>query len=203
MQSTRPMGLCRARAEELMRPKAHGTCDAGVGSSLRWGADPALADRICCFNRHYAEASGSWLRTKFLREVRVCARGASRSGAIMAPNCFCPRCCLLARIQVDKAGETVFYDSVTRLPLFTAPRGRRCEVLFCAMPGRHDFASSGCCQPRALRVGRAPSVFSITHGCLLMLRTRSFAAFEAESRDHGWPSFRDPEVQWRACACLH
>jgi peptide methionine sulfoxide reductase MsrB len=27
-------------------------------------------------------------------------------------------------------------------------------------------------------------------------RGRSFAEWEAESRDHGWPSFRDAEVIW-------
>ena len=43
--------------------------------------------------------------------------------------------------------ETTYYDSVTGLPLFIAPRGR------------------------------------------------TFAAFEAESRSHGWPSFRDAEVR--------
>ncbi len=50
--------------------------------------------------------------------------------------------------EVDKSGETVFYDSVTGRPLFVAPRGR------------------------------------------------TFAEWEAESRSHGWPSFRDEEVIW-------
>ena len=49
---------------------------------------------------------------------------------------------------MDRNGETTYYDSVTGLPLFVAPRGR------------------------------------------------TFAAFEAESRSHGWPSFRDAEVIW-------
>ena len=44
--------------------------------------------------------------------------------------------------------EVTFYDSVTGLPLFVAPRGR------------------------------------------------SWDAFVAESRAHGWPSFRDSEVVW-------
>ena len=49
---------------------------------------------------------------------------------------------------MDRNGETTYYDAVSGLPLFVAPRGR------------------------------------------------SFAAFEAESRSHGWPSFRDSEVIW-------
>jgi hypothetical protein len=44
-------------------------------------------------NRHYAEHSGYWLKTKFLE-------------------------------QVEKSGETTFYDTVTGKPLFVAPRGR-------------------------------------------------------------------------------
>ena len=55
--------------------------------------------------------------------------------------------------EVDRTVETTYYDSVTGLPLFIAPRGR------------------------------------------------TFAAFEAESRSHGWPSFRDAEVRC-VCCCL-
>lgn len=103
--------------ESIMRPKAHGTSDGPVQSNLRWKCDPKLADKICSFNRHYAEHAGYWTQTSFLKEV-------------------------------DRNGETTFYDSVTGRPLFVAPRGR------------------------------------------------SFAEWEAESRSHGWPSFRDEEVIW-------
>ena len=41
--------------EKVMSPKAHGTTDKPVQTELRWNCDPKLADRICCFNRHYAE----------------------------------------------------------------------------------------------------------------------------------------------------
>jgi peptide methionine sulfoxide reductase MsrB len=109
--------------EELMAPKAHGTCEKPVQKDLMYGIEFDLADRICCFNRHYAEASGSWTSTKFLQ-------------------------------QVDKSGETTFYDSVSGKPLFIAPRGR------------------------------------------------TWAEFEAESRSHGWPSFRDEEVIWENVRCL-
>ena len=56
--------------ENVMSQKGHGTCDKPVQKDLRWGCDQATADRICCFNRHYAEHSGYWLETKFLDEVR-------------------------------------------------------------------------------------------------------------------------------------
>ena len=82
--------------ETLMAPKKYGTSAAPVQSDLRWGIPNALASRICSYNRHYAEPSGSWTGTSFLREV-------------------------------DRAGATTFYDSVTGRPLFVAPRGRSFE----------------------------------------------------------------------------
>merc|ERR1712054_723902 len=105
--------------ESVMSKKAHGTAPNPVITStsgkMRWDADAETADRICCFNRHYAEHSGYWLSTQFLKE---------HNG--------------------DK--EVTFYDSVTGKPAFIAPRGR------------------------------------------------SWQEFVSESRDHGWPSFRDEEV---------
>jgi hypothetical protein len=38
-----------------MSPKAHGTSSTPVQKDLRWGCDYDTADRICNFNRHYAE----------------------------------------------------------------------------------------------------------------------------------------------------
>ena len=37
--------------ENLMKKKSHGTCESAPMSELRWGVDPELVDRICCFNR--------------------------------------------------------------------------------------------------------------------------------------------------------
>lgn len=44
-------------AEELMRPKKHGTSDKPVQEALRWNCDRQKADKICNFNRHYGELS--------------------------------------------------------------------------------------------------------------------------------------------------
>lgn len=55
--------------ESIMSPKAHGTCPNPVlapNGTMRWGCDPKVADKICCFNRHYAEHSGYWESTDFL-----------------------------------------------------------------------------------------------------------------------------------------
>ena len=70
--------LSDPRAVDIMKAKAHGTCATGVPAAVRWGVDASLADRICCFNRHYAEHSGYWLRTAFLREVRGAAAAVCR-----------------------------------------------------------------------------------------------------------------------------
>lgn len=55
--------------ESVMSQKAHGTTDKPVQESLRWNCDRKTADNICCFNRHYAEYSGYWTKTTFLKEV--------------------------------------------------------------------------------------------------------------------------------------
>mmetsp|Transcript_60441 Transcript_60441/g.194616 ORF Transcript_60441/g.194616 Transcript_60441/m.194616 type:complete len:185 (+) Transcript_60441:73-627(+) len=55
-------------SEEIMAKKAHGTCPNPVQRDLRWQCDHATADRVSCFNRHYAEHSGYFHRTTFLQE---------------------------------------------------------------------------------------------------------------------------------------
>jgi len=86
-----PVVFCN---EDTMSKKAHGTSEKPVQKDLRWGVDYDTADRICNFNRHYAEYSGYWRRaTKFMKEV-------------------------------DREKPTVYYDSVTGKPLFVAPIGR-------------------------------------------------------------------------------
>jgi len=109
--------------EEVMSQKAHGTSEKPVMKNLRWGCDYETADRICNFNRHYAEYAGYWTTTNFLKEV-------------------------------ERNGPTTYYDSVTGNPLFTAPVGR------------------------------------------------SMDEFLKESASHGWPSFRDEEVNWEYVRCL-
>mmetsp|Transcript_65627 Transcript_65627/g.125156 ORF Transcript_65627/g.125156 Transcript_65627/m.125156 type:complete len:193 (+) Transcript_65627:56-634(+) len=104
-------------SESLMSRKTHGTCPKAAPSRLRWNCDQDTADRICCYNRHYAEHSGYWLGTNFLQEL-----------------------------EASKPKEITFYDTITQKPLFVAPRGR------------------------------------------------TWKEFVAESKAHGWPSFRDAEV---------
>ena len=55
--------------EEVMSQKAHGTSPAPVQKNLKWGCSTQTADKICSFNRHYAEHAGYWTSTNFLAEV--------------------------------------------------------------------------------------------------------------------------------------
>ena len=56
-------------SEDIMAPKAHGTCTQPVQSDLRFGCDTKTADKICCFNRHYAEHSGYAWGTSWTKEL--------------------------------------------------------------------------------------------------------------------------------------
>ena len=108
-------------SESIMSPKAHGTSAVPVQENLRWKCDRDTADRICNFNRHYAEHSGYFEGvSEFLTEAK----------------------------NLPATDEITFYDSNTGKPLFYAPRGRTMDQ------------------------------------------------FLKESRNHGWPSFRDQEVNW-------
>ena len=125
MQKSRARKLfappCVLGEEDLMRPKAHGTSATPVQENLRWGCDFGTADRICNYNRHDAEAHGSWEKRAVLKEFRK---------------------------EAARAAPVRFHDSNTGQILFTAPTNRSMEE------------------------------------------------FVAESRAHGWPSFRDDEVNW-------
>jgi len=116
---------CVMGEESIMSQKSHGTSEKPVQQKLRWSCNADLADRICNFNRHYAENAGYWDRsTTFLKE------------------------------EEQTTDEITFYDSNTGKPLFYAPK------------------------------------------------ERSFEQFVRESKQHGWPSFRDCEVNWDLVRCL-
>lgn len=88
---------CVMGDESIMSPKAHGTSKTPVQKNLRWDCDHETADRICNFNRHYAEYGGYWRTTPFVQE---------------------------ATKEYEANGEVKFYDSNTGKLLFVAPKGR-------------------------------------------------------------------------------
>jgi hypothetical protein len=53
--------------ESVMSQKAHGTTAAAVQQNLRWNVDRQQSDRICSYNRHYAEYAGCKLSHAPLR----------------------------------------------------------------------------------------------------------------------------------------
>lgn len=83
--------------ESVMSQKAHGTSEKPVTKDLRWNCDYDTADRICNFNRHYAEYAGYWQTTEFLKSIE------------------------------KEEEPVKFYDSVTGKLLFEAPIGRSKE----------------------------------------------------------------------------
>lgn len=91
---------CVMGDESIMKPKQHGTSETPVQENLRWGCDREVADRICNFNRHYAEYRGYWRSTEFIEE---------------------------AKKEYNEKGEVKFYDSNTGKLLFIAPKGRTWE----------------------------------------------------------------------------
>jgi len=116
-----------ADGDDIMRPKAHGSSEKPAQSDLKWGMDFETADRICNYNRRFAEYKG--YATNFLNMLERKARDEGEF-------------------------TTNFYDSVTGNLLFTAPMNR------------------------------------------------TVADFVEESKAHGWPSFRDDEVNWELVRCV-
>jgi peptide methionine sulfoxide reductase MsrB len=56
-------------SKDIMKKKKHGTSETPVMKNLRWGCNANLADKICNYNRHFAEPAGSFRRTSWLSEV--------------------------------------------------------------------------------------------------------------------------------------
>jgi len=83
---------------ETIMSNSSGSCIGPVQTTLRWGVDQSLADRIGCHNRRGAEHSGYWTELPLFTAAIAVAR---------------------------KYRQPVnFYDSVTGKLLFSAPRGR-------------------------------------------------------------------------------
>lgn len=91
-------GTVQFADESIMSPKAHGTSAEPVQQDLMYGVSNKLADKICNFNRHFAENGGYFESTNFEDAVREA-----------------------------KGQPLTFYDSVTGKPLFVAPLNRSPE----------------------------------------------------------------------------
>lgn len=83
--------------ESIMSQKGHGTSANPVQSNLQYGVSEKLADKICNFNRQFAEFAGYFRSTSF------------------------------EDVVLASKGPVTFYDSVTGKPLFVAPINRSAE----------------------------------------------------------------------------
>ena len=90
-------GAIQYGTETIMSPKEHGTSAQPVQENLLYGVSNKLADKICNFNRHFAEMGGYFTSTNF------------------------------EDVVMEAKGPVTFYDSVTGKPLFMAPIGRSAE----------------------------------------------------------------------------
>jgi hypothetical protein len=89
--------------DSLMSTKSHGTTEEGVQPNLRYGVSNKLADKICSYNRMFAEMGGYFEGVPFEEQVR--------------------------KLVADSGGQPVtFYDSVSGKPLFKAPVGRSVDA---------------------------------------------------------------------------
>ena len=81
----------------MMSKKAHGTTENAPAKDLRFGCDLETTDRVCAFNRHYAEHSGY---------------------SFQAPRTW------LKHLAEVGDSEVTYYCPFTGKPLFVAPKGR-------------------------------------------------------------------------------
>lgn len=85
--------------ESIMSQKEHGTTEKPVMSTLLYGCDTKIADKICSFTRSDAEDKGyAFEKTNWVQDLK----------------------------DSDQK-EVTYYDSVSGKPLFVAPRGRSME----------------------------------------------------------------------------
>uniref|UniRef100_A0A7S2MU60 Peptide-methionine (R)-S-oxide reductase n=1 Tax=Helicotheca tamesis TaxID=374047 RepID=A0A7S2MU60_9STRA len=97
-----PGGKIKYGDESIMSPKEHGTTSFAVQENLRYNVSRKLADKICCYNRHFAELGGYFESKSFDDTMR--------------------------KLTLENDGDPVtFYDSVTGKPLFVAPINRSVE----------------------------------------------------------------------------
>lgn len=173
--------------ESLMKAKAHGTTERGVQPSLRWNCDVKLADRICWCVGAACCCVRPLLRVVAALEGAAWPRvvvGCSLQPPAAATTATTRRCALRAR--AGAAARRAVALRCSDVALTTLPRCQHAGYWTST-----SFLSS------VDRTAETTFYDSVTGRPLFVApRGRSFAEWEAESRSHGWPSFRDEEVVW-------
>lgn len=196
-----------------MSQKGHGTAAAPVQKDLRWHCSPQIADEICNFNRHFAERGGYWERsTSFLSEE---AETEARAlGVLWLKNAAVRECCGRDGVGIPMESRERALHELSEQG--GADRGacpenavvREC----CGQDGEWSRAKEDVAPPvcpgRAAR-RRVPAQGEITfydsnsgEALFYAPRGRSYDQFVRESKQHGWPSFRDDEVNWERVRVL-
>ncbi|CAK8987370.1 unnamed protein product [Durusdinium trenchii] len=171
--------------EDIMSQKAHGTCVAAPKQPLRWNADYETADRISCFNRHYAEFAGSWESTGLPADIASQEPGSAITFYDVVTGEGCYILCL--------AGPPPSHPPRhLPQPLALDLRGhRRASTVSGRHSGRRWTSAVGTTGPEP----RAPDRGGHHRKPLFVApKGRSWEDFNQESQSHGWPSFRDEEV---------
>ena len=92
-------------SNDLMKPKAHGTSEFPVQDKLRWNCDVKLADRICNYNRNWAEYAGYWnSETSFLISVYLSSEKLTVFSSILLQQTII---CLTPRVKARRACSRV------------------------------------------------------------------------------------------------
>ena len=155
--------------ESIMSPKEHGTSSKPVQDDLLYGVSNKLADKICNFNRHFAEMGGYFQSTTFEKEV------------------------------LEAKGRPItFYDSVTGKPLFVAPINRSPEQ-FIQESKIHGTSLKSQGFFLEWNDDRNTGEWGFVFDRFFFVLSRSFLSLCLYFHPHlsiGWPSFRDDEVVW-------
>jgi hypothetical protein len=78
-------------SKDIMKKKKHGTSEKPAMKNLRFGCEYKLADKICNYNRHFAENAGYFSHTTWLKEVDPSAETAYYDSVTGKPLFIAPR----------------------------------------------------------------------------------------------------------------
>ena len=175
------------------QPTAHTHSNDTSSHPSGYGCDFETADRICCFNRHYAEHSGYFLmKTKWLDTVDKNVETTYVSNRLVFLSL--PNRLRVSYIRRECPARCHFEDLYHEHGI-----ARRKNVNV----NRPPFFSAGLTAQHARKPAPRSQYDSVTGKPLFVApRGRTFAEFLKESRAHGWPSFRDEEVVWENMRCL-
>ena len=143
-------------SDDVMSAKSHGTSDKPVMKDLRWSCDYEVADRICNFNRHYAEYAGTlWGARHRLRFFCVLLHPCS-----LSISCYCGLSPYYFAINVTEpqvTGQAQLSSKISRTVTIRMHQSSFTTVLLenCCLPPLSDGPWTTSSRRAAPTVGRA------------------------------------------------